>query len=489
MSLPAPYQEADDRTVVEGCLTGDGDGWKALEARYGRLIEAVVVRVVDERRGGPLEEVPLCCAAVLAQLRANEGDVLRRWDEESTLRHFLAAFARAVTQSYLQDVTPPASLIAKLPTPAALFLDDVVAIEPARQVSEALERQEPHIVGMVRLRLRDVDRATIGVVLGLSAATVTSNLEKVAERVASLMDGPGPDLVAAWSMLLDALPIDQRVGIALRTERDPEFRRVRSLATSTWKAMRERVLHMVHPKDIACLDERTSAAFVDGSLKGAERTRAEGHIAGCARCIDAVATLAMDMRTIDALQLSRGKPPRLALAAACVATTRFRVGELLGTADLDRSPHAASIVRIARIGQSLVSGYAEGLPPESSRVVATKIPSDDEAPLVAFEALIADDAHTALRAIDDIVARGILGGRLRLLAAAMGDDPKETHDLANSLEGQARSDPGLKLDLQAVRALPPGRSLPREIVVERLRDCIPGAVRFALSRRASSDHP
>jgi len=115
-------------------------------------------------------------------------------------------------------------------------------------------------------------------------------------------------------------------------------------------------------------------------------------------------------------------------------------------------------------------------------VVATHIPADDEAPLVAFEALALEDPHTAWRAIDDHVARQTLGARLRLLAAASGHDLEGARALADEVVGAPEIDPGLTVDADAVRALPERAALPREILVERLRAVLPEAVRFVLTR-------
>jgi hypothetical protein len=106
------------------------------------------------------------------------------------------------------------------------------------------------------------------------------------------------------------------------------------------------------------------------------------------------------------------------------------------------------------------------------------MPDDDEAPLIAFEALVHSDPHAAWSAIDDHMAKQTLGARLRLLAAASGQDL----ELARSLASKPTVDPGHAVDGRAVLALPKGRPLPREMLVERLRALLPEAVRFVLTR-------
>lgn len=482
MPLPAPYSAADDRQLVDGCAGGDEDAWAVLEGRYGPLVELVAVRVVDERRAGTLEEVPGCVDAVGAHLRRNSAGPLRTWGGQS-LRHYLAVIARQVSMEYLQDVTPPATLIASLPTPAAIFLDEMLAVEPAKQITEALDRLSPNIGALVRLRLRGLDRADIAATLGRSQQGITTNLEKVATRLGEMTDHDLDDARAAWRVLLDAAPVAERVEVAMRTESDPAFRKVRTLAEATWRSVRERALTRLHPKQGMCLDENQLATFVDGTLRGAERTRAEGHVATCPRCIDTVATLTMDMRAADWRRDAASMDPQVGLAAACVATTRFRAGELLGEqAAASGSERARSMVRLARVGQMLRSG-AERQSSEPSRVrsVTSPPPSDEEAPLVALEALVADDTGTAARAIDDELAKGTLGTRLRLLAEAGGQDVASARRRALALTERSHPDPGLLDDAAAALALPEGVALPRETLVERLRDALPQAVRFVLS--------
>ncbi len=482
MPLPAPYSEADERGLIDGCISGDEDAWAMLERRLGPLVETVVVRVVDERRRSTLDEVPGCVEAARAHLRRNQAGPLRTWNGQS-LRHYLAVLTRQAVVEYLQDVTPPATLIASLPTPAAIFLDEMLAVEPARQITEALDRMSPNIGALVRLRLRGLDRSDIAATLGKTQQSVIASLERVAERLGDMGDST-EDTRAAWRVLLDAATIAERVSVAMRTETDREFRKGRALAEATWRSVRERALDRLYPKQALCLDENTFATFVDGTLRGADRTRAEGHMATCPRCIDSVATLTLDMRAADIRRDASAFDPQVGLAAACVATTRFRAGALLAEqAAAAGSARARDIVRLARVGQMLEGG-AERHSGEPSRVRAVSIhpPTDEEAPLVALEALVADDMHGAARAIDDELAKGTLGARLRLLADVAGHDPTEGRHQAEELMIRPHSDPGLMEDAAAALSLPDGHPLPRESLVERLRSTLPQAVKYALSR-------
>jgi len=474
MSVVPPRPDADDQALVAALALGDANAWERFLARYGRALRTVVVRVVDERRGGSLGEVPACVQVAGKFLKDG---MLERYRGAATLRCFLAAGVRSEITSYLQDVTPPASLIASLPTPASLFLDEVLAEEPAKRAGSVVEKMPPNMGGLLRLRLRGLDRADISSTLGLPAETVRGHLEHLAQRLGELDDAEPAYADVAWRMLLDAAPIDERVATARRSLRDARFARVRSVVESTFRALREKELLRLHPKADECLGDETTASFVDGSAKGPDRTRAEGHIATCPRCIDAVATLTMDVRTIDALRDVADWNAELAVAAACVTTTRFRAGELLADGAKGDETRTRAIMRLARIGMSLSGGVRE-LASEPSRVIATNVPSDADAPLVALEALVNDDTHSAFRAIDDELARGPLGSRLRLLSLAAEDDAREGRSLAEEILRKPQTDPGLVTDAQATVAIPAGDSMPREILIERIRDTIPAAVRY-----------
>ena len=480
MTLPEPYASAADPSVVDGCLQGDADAWAELKRRHAPFVQATVVRAIE---GPRIDEVDLDLMLDLVwdSLRADQSQALRQWTGESQLRSYLAVFARHVTRMNAEASTSPATLVAALPTPSGLFLDDLLAIAPAARVEEAIDRLPPNIAALVRLRLRGLGRDDIAATLGMSSAMVRANLERIAARLGE-RDEAEMNTTPCWRVLLDAAEIDERVALAVRTEDDDDFRSVRSLVEKTWRAVGERALGRPAPRTATCLDERAMAGFVDGTLRGAARARLEGHVATCPRCIDEAAALAIDLRAQAPLRDAADLDPTIAVAAACIATTRFAAAERLGERARDRgldSPVIGDLLRLAQAGQLLAGG--PGKRDHTSQVVATHVPSDDEAPLVAFEALVLGDPHTAWRAIDDHLAKQGLGARLRLLAAA-GRDPDGAGVLAAAELAQPQVDPGRTRDALAVAALPAGRALPRESLVERLRALLPEAVRFVLTR-------
>lgn len=474
-----PPQSLDDAPLVEACITGEPEAWRLLEARHGLLLEAIVVRVLDERRPGHLEEAPAVVNAVMNHLRASDAEALRIWDPGASLRHYLAVVARHVAEGHVQDATPTIDL-GSLPAPAA-FLDDLMAAEPAKEISAAVDRFSPQVGAVVRLRLRGVDRQGIAAALGTPRRNVLASLERVAQRLGEMHDGDAESAPDAWRLVLDCATLAERAHLALRTENDPAFRAMRTAIGEAWDALRERSLSRLLPRTTSCLDAVGIAAFGDGSMRGAGRARAEGHIATCGRCVDQTARLTMDLRMVPALRDAAEEDRDVALAAACLSTGRYNAAELLAERAMGRGmDRAVPLMRIARIGRALTGAPSKRTTFEPSQVVQTGVPSDEEAPLVAFDALYQGNPHAAARAIDDEIAKQNLGTRLRLLAAAAGHDLDLAQKLATDIVGWKRADPALRDEAEAVRALPEACPLPHETLYERLEDLVGELTRHAL---------
>lgn len=486
VSLPRPYEESDDEQIVDGCVRGDGDAFTALFDRYGALIEVAMLRESDGPSEGAPYDPAARLAAVGAHLRRHEAAALRAWSaRECSLRAYLCSLARSVARRQAKATPARAQLVAFFPTPAALHVQDVEAAAHAIRVHELLDRLPPTLVALARLRLRGMDRAAIAGSVGQGQAMVVQNLEKIAMRLAELEKDPALAR-DAYRIVLGAADASERARAALRTEDEGAFREARNVIEATWRAVGQRVLGRIAVKSGLCLDERAVAGFVDGTMRGQQRARSEGHVGSCTRCVDEVATLAADLRTVPVLRDAQGLPASLAIAAACLSSTRFeaarRIAEQIKSDD-DRTERAArDVERLAIAGSFLEGGRTRSR--ESSGMVMRGLPSDDEAPLVAFEALVVADAHTAYRAIDEHTARRrAVAGRLRLVAAAAGEDASGARRIAEGVLQGPRVDPGAIDDAESVLAMPDARALPREIVIERLRDVLPEVVRAAVARR------
>src|SRR6185369_9578357 len=111
---------------------------------------------------------------------------------------------------------------------------------------------------------------------------------------------------------------------------------------------------------------------------------------------------ASDVLAADVLREAEHLPQAAALAASCIVTARFRAAEDLASAAAGDAPDLSrELVRIAQVGRALAGGGATERRAPSASGISTRLPTDEEAPLVALEALIAGEPEHAARAIDD----------------------------------------------------------------------------------------
>ncbi|MBX3249598.1 MAG: hypothetical protein KF901_20645 [Myxococcales bacterium] len=477
------HANLDEGTLVVRCIERDAAAWEELRRRHDRLVRVVIVRVLDERRASEalLDEVPTIVERIWDRLRRNDGAVLRLWNG-GRLAPYLAVLTRQEAERHVEDETPAAPLMAHLPTPLHLTRDPTVADGGAAKLEEVLARLEPRAGAMVRLRQRGLGLGEIAATLGQPRTTVRDDLDQLAARLARAHGGDTAP--PAWSVLLDSATVPTRVDVALRTEDEGAFRRMRTLVEASWRRLRERILlERVGWTPGPLQDPQHLAAFVDGSSRGAGRAKAEGHLTTCRRSVDSVAMLVMDLRASSLLRSAATLDDDAALAAACLVTARFRAASVLAARAAEAgSTKAPAIARLAFVGSGLQTGGPFDQQQEPSTVRRSSlVPSDDEAPLVALEALLAGEPTTAYRAIDDHAAKQTVGIRLRLLAAASGPDLPEARRMALPLADPSGTDPGLLDDALAVLALPEHRPLPGEVLAERLRDVLRDAVRLVIT--------
>lgn len=468
----------DDADLAARCGANDDDAWTQLRARFERQMHLVTLRVLDERRSHPeiLTEAKHASARVWAMLRRNEGGPLRVW-EGSNLSAYLSVLARTEAEAFAMDETPIASPMKHAPRITSDTRTEEVGEKPATRIAEVLDRLSPRASAMVRLRQRGLSLQHIAATLGQPQLAVSEDLARVAKRLAQAQSATDAEVV--WRYLLNCEGLSERVRMALRTEEDGAFRRTRTVIEATWKKMRERALVELKVRTPGPLEKPIGiAAFIDGSMKGAERTRAEGHLATCERCVDVVAMLVLDLRAAQLLRATSELHPYAALAAVCLATGRERAATTLASAAIEEeAEHAEPLRRLAVAALGMTDDHNR---PDVSQVYAMRrrIPSDDEAHIDAIEALVSGDATAAYRAVDDYAAKHTIGQRLRLLAAASGPDLPEARELAQRIAELASPDPGLRADATCVMALPEDRELPREVLIDRLRDSMADAVRF-----------
>jgi hypothetical protein len=490
MTMPPPYVASDDASLVAGCLGGDEEALASLLDRHGLLAELALMR--------GLEAVDDPCRALserreaLARALSTEGGaaLLGYASGSCTLRSFLAVIARRIGRE--DPGAPRRPFAPAAPTPPMLdlvaVLDARSTIEHLGRVTELLDRQPPDVAALVRLRAHGVERAHAAALLGTADATGRTVLSRLASRLSEVDAGHEDAAAAGWRMVLDAASHAERVEIALLTERDgagdvssASLRSARARVEATFRALRDRLLAETTPSSPNCLDSRSIAGFVDGTMRGGARARVEGHVLACTLCLDEVAALALDTRAVEAIRHAASGDRSLGVAAALLASGRYVLAAKLRATDpAPRDARFDLVARIALAARALESGPTLRAH-DASGVLMRGLPSDEEAPIVAFEALALDDSAGAYRALDETTARSSVGMRLRMLTAGASGELAVARALA--AEAKASVDPGAVADAESLAALPDGASLPREILVERLRDAVPAVVRAALSTR------
>jgi len=479
--LPAPYSQVTDRIVVDGCVSGDPDAFEALWQRCGRLAHTTIARTLDAHGRGDAREAPSIYRRLQSDIRHSRSGILRRLGPDASLRHCLTVLAMEAASTHVEDETPVARMMSPAPTPAELLLEDLVGLGPARDVTLRLRKLSPQIMAILRFELRGLTSREISAALGTTQEAISAHLERTAQKVVELSPETADHELSLrlWRSLLSCDDVTEKVALAILCEEDPEIAAARLTAQRVWAALRDRALSVPQPHSVDCLEETTLAHFVAG-MRGAERARAEGHVTTCGRCADRVAGLVLNLRAIPTLRAAEGHGELLAVAAACVATGHPRPALAYAErAEQESTPRAEELRRLAMARRRLAVSQGELPHQESSRVVSRDdLPTDDEAPLLALEALVAGDISAAVQALDDHVAKRLVGARLRLLALASGHDLEAARALA--LVAAEGSDPDLQRDAVTVLALPAERALPREVLVERLVDLVPSVVRLML---------
>lgn len=495
-------QEADE-ALVTASLEGDAEALASLVERHGLLAELVAVRELDETPRDPDRWL----TGVLEQRRTLLADFSVK---ASTLKAFLGVVVRRAVRSEARAEARPEqtgrerrrALVAPLPVPPPLQAKPLQQITAAPTTAtlaqacrDALMRQPPNVISVTRLGLHGLSRSHIAALLGSSEAQAVSTLERVAARLGAVaveQIGPGEqigeldDATLAFRVLLDASPPSERVRFARRTESERALGKYRAAIDGAFRLLRTDLLRPA-PRGPHCLDPAAIAGYVDGTMRGAVRARAEAHVSGCTSCIDEIAALSCDRRSLPLVREAQSADRSAQLAAMALGVALFDPGTLLADTVASRRENksarlCADLARLGRACRVLEGSTAHDR--ETSGLVQRDVPSDDEAPLVAFEALALGDSGTAFRAIDEAHTPAPVAARVRVLAAAAGGDAPQGHAWARAVKDGYDVDPGAVEDAECVLALGDGEALPREIVTERLRALVPDLVRVVLALHA-----
>lgn len=490
MVQPAAYEEADDEVLVLGCSRGDPEALEVLVGRHGMLAELAVLRELEE--GAPRD----LSGWLSAKLRAEPERLGGFVPGASSLRAYLAVIARQKARP--DKALRRHDLVSALPTPGPIDLavarESLSANSLMQAAKEAIARQPPNVLAVLRMRFFGLSRSHIAALLGTSEAQALSTLERVAARLGALETemqpehvGEHDDLTLAFRALLDASPPGERVRFARRTESERAVARLRAQVDMAYRWLKDQQLGMHVAPGPACLSPSSIAGYVDGSTRGAQRARAEGHLSGCSNCLDEIAALSCDLRALPLVRDALSTDRSCQVAAMAIGTSCFDAGTTLAESVAARRDGksgrlASDLARLGRACRVLQGGAAHDR--EMSGLVQRDVPSDDEAPLVAFESLALGDSGAAFRAIDEANAPAPVAARVRVLAAAAGGDAPLGHAWARAVKDGYDVDPGAVEDAECVLALGEGEALPREIIVERLRALVPDLVRVVLAMHA-----
>lgn len=483
VGLPEPYRDADDEVVVEGCLRGDDEALSALISRHGALAELAIRREV----GAGSSDDPDPLDLLQGFLRSDGEGPLRTWTPaQSTLRAFLCALARRSTRSSRAG-TRVSLLMPRAPTPGALDVstirDEEATLALARAAREGLARHPPNVAALVRMRLRGLDVAGIAALVGSTPAQVEASLARVAARLGAIEPEHAEDELF-WRALLGVLPSPERVKLAVRTEKEGPLAARRARLDGAFRQLEGAMLAQEPPPHHADLGVAGIAGFVDGTMRGAARARAESQVIASPRALDEVAALAMDLRALPLVKEATWLDRRALVAAMALSSGCIEAGATLADRALgeNESTAASALARLGRAARLLASGAAPER--DHSGLVQRDVPADEEAALVAFESLALGDPGAALRAIDEAGAQAPVAARLRMIAASASGEGEVAHTWATEVKRGYDLDPGAVEDANLVLALDAAEVMPRESLIERLRALLPDLVRATLALHA-----
>jgi len=447
----------NDAALLEGVAAGDPDAVKALIERHGALAQLGLLRARSNPSTAGLD-------GLLEGRLLAAPDVLEGFAGGAGLRTVLAAWL--LRQGRTGE---PRRAASAEQAPGAL-------VAAAR---EALGRQPPNAVAMARAKLGGLGCSEVAALLGASEAQVRSALERLAARLAAALAAAGLDeetgrVGLRW--VLDVAGPVERLAASRRSERDPAFAEGRGWLEAVAAALRDAPRP---PAETGCPDPTAIAGYVDGTMRGAGRARIEAHLTACAACLDEAGALFADLQALPVAREAQAFDRGAQVAAMGLARGDFEAATSLAddiAARRDGRAHALA-TDLARLGRACRGLLGGGIEREASGLVSRELPSDDEAALVAFEALAIDEPATALRALAAARTQAPAATRLGLLAAAALGDTARARPWAEDVLGGYDLDPGALVDAACVRALDEGEALPRPLVVERLRALVPDLVR------------
>lgn len=189
---PSPGAAADKR-IVEACIAGEPDAWKAFLHGFGGLFSYVVGRTA-ERRGVPLsapEREDIIAEIVLECLR-NDAAVLRGFAARATLSSYLTVIARRVAVRHIVRDLETFRMAVTHDDPAASDMPTAQTIDDREQVAALLSRLEPDEARLVRLHhIESRSYGEISNLTGLPLGSIGPVLSRARTKLRTMMEAPG----------------------------------------------------------------------------------------------------------------------------------------------------------------------------------------------------------------------------------------------------------------------------------------------------------
>jgi RNA polymerase sigma factor (sigma-70 family) len=182
----------DERTLIERCISGDGEAWRELLETYDpalRTLSRVVLRSLN--RPADESEVEEIRSGVLEMLLADDSRVLRSFRWQCSLETWLRVLVRTVAvRSVRRKKIDPKDV--PTPAPALPPIERMLSQERARAVREALEAlpdRERRVLTMFFIDGRPYQE--IAETLKLPMGTIATVLARTREKLKELLKAKG----------------------------------------------------------------------------------------------------------------------------------------------------------------------------------------------------------------------------------------------------------------------------------------------------------
>ncbi len=186
--IPSLVAAADQR-LLDRCIAGDAEGWRAFLQRFGGLFAYVAARTA-ERRGTPLSDAERedIVANVVFECLRNDAAVLRAFAGRASLASYLTVIARRVAVRHLIRELEAFRVAVAQDRPPAAAMPSPQPIDDREQVAALLDRLEPDEAKLVRLHhLESRSYGEISAITGLPLGSIGPALSRARTKLRAMM--------------------------------------------------------------------------------------------------------------------------------------------------------------------------------------------------------------------------------------------------------------------------------------------------------------